>query len=1405
MTGREPTLHEFLNPKIVDENSNPDLISRKTGDSHVFHEPSVEQVLRQRDMLKDVDHKVLKTWVDECGLEVTPLVRAIIEATDMNNDREVRKACVAVKASLVKINDSDFDVTKSTELTHFLVMKMGSLNRMILTELLEWFLELIARRENLGFKTLDIFGSAVSHVATVQEIHTNGEFLSGVEYQAEFFHQLCATKWAANCVVPLVAMFRDISMPSNQLEPVVKKIMRQFGNMYLDELPSLVYQLLLLATKGHKSLAICGIVEHFRRVRSRCVGAADAQNTQNHDVSDEGSNERDLSPSHLRHVEGTTLLHMSFAIKQDQDLGRDFLKHLKTNPNTLLTPFSIAVCLAISQIKRLETPVYDFLRSSITKIFKDRANRASVDWIADATTLAIPEIQNVLLEVVNCKWNETLTGLVTLAEGLVDRNPIKSTSDQMHLEPSGGSTLSPEDIVGRCCRDIGLAMLVRLFKTWDGSRSAILETCISRIMSTHGAASSYVILLRTIVTNCPHSIVQHQSKLMDIFDYMTCLSSSTNEHILLAVRYLFGISSQFTTSVMLRLRKMMFNKEEGARLTALFGFLAVVQAQPVDHTTTVALASDSAQLSQALSNSQSPNLTMTRRHSSGSLGLEVVSILRRFCTYQCLVKRHLYLGFPTLVASNPRLRKPILSIVYTQVMRYIDTRDNVTSPLRLNVCIGQSSSIGSGCGSGGESRKPELKELIPQLLTSTTHCLSSAQTNTTDSDDAETDEMVNNIVATVDNIVERMIKCTPEDFEIDQTCDFSANEGGALLKAEIVIGTCEALIEYIVKIKGLTAIFCQKIISLYDLIVNVRGIVTEKAGKGRKKAFKAERVLSHCVSVQVLCAVFDSGLPQSSLAAIEPDSTEMDMFTESNDDGINVLRERPTFIQWLLEKERQALELRFREISEVRHIDETKTSNKESTSDALTDNMMTKLDTEYHTWESLGAALLPHYIATTISHEGNSVETIPTTSNTTTHEAQNLILEVYLMLVRLVKLVYTKRRMVEFLTITNPEAVVVDTLNEDDNLLIHSQVLQSITYERLKEGTPKKGESLAQKSASDIQALSLLSIIALIASCMEDMGDQYARIIDWVERVCVDVEHTNERVARGLVSLVLNRLTGPETLDITLALAKSVHYCLGDISNQNFEDSSGNQHALVSTRLAHTVISEIVLVLGRTLNQVEWIIGQLVNQVAGRERNYDATVEVAVIDRLLLCTQVFIELTQSRVEGGPAGPVRLLFQRLRQYFDTMTALIKLQIALHKYEYPINKRIGGELCKTGPGELSENVYALISHLNQFESDQSKSYDKKVKRQRNDKARIMRESRLIPDTIYAIETLGHNLIMLSKKTKNNYTKYVKRSTARDFKIQSTKLNESLEEQAMHDDQSSDEDEKMKLKASKKFRSE
>ena len=49
------------------------------------------------------------------------------------------------------------------------------------------------------------------------------------------------------------------------------------------------------------------------------------------DLLDAGNNTETL-----RHTEGTVILHISFAVKQDQELGREFVKCLKVVYLTLL-------------------------------------------------------------------------------------------------------------------------------------------------------------------------------------------------------------------------------------------------------------------------------------------------------------------------------------------------------------------------------------------------------------------------------------------------------------------------------------------------------------------------------------------------------------------------------------------------------------------------------------------------------------------------------------------------------------------------------------------------------------------------------------------------------------------------------------------------------------------------------------------------------------------------------------------------------------------------------------------------------------------------------------------------------------------------------------------------------------
>ena len=60
-------------------------------------------------------------------------------------------------------------------------------------------------------------------------------------------------RWDPSTVIHLAAMFRDVPLSAEELRFVTDKMLRMFPDLELQELPPLVYQLLLLSTKVRKN------------------------------------------------------------------------------------------------------------------------------------------------------------------------------------------------------------------------------------------------------------------------------------------------------------------------------------------------------------------------------------------------------------------------------------------------------------------------------------------------------------------------------------------------------------------------------------------------------------------------------------------------------------------------------------------------------------------------------------------------------------------------------------------------------------------------------------------------------------------------------------------------------------------------------------------------------------------------------------------------------------------------------------------------------------------------------------------------------------------------------------------------------------------------------------------------
>jgi fanconi anemia group I protein len=87
----------------------------------------------------------------------------------------------------------------------------------------------------------------VSNAAWSSDTSTGS--VSGEEFKDIVLHKLCIKKWPSACTARIVDVLRDIEMSSEQLSFVIKKATENMTSIEPEELPPLVYQLLLLSTK----------------------------------------------------------------------------------------------------------------------------------------------------------------------------------------------------------------------------------------------------------------------------------------------------------------------------------------------------------------------------------------------------------------------------------------------------------------------------------------------------------------------------------------------------------------------------------------------------------------------------------------------------------------------------------------------------------------------------------------------------------------------------------------------------------------------------------------------------------------------------------------------------------------------------------------------------------------------------------------------------------------------------------------------------------------------------------------------------------------------------------------------------------------------------------------------------
>uniref|UniRef100_A0A4W6EER9 FA complementation group I n=1 Tax=Lates calcarifer TaxID=8187 RepID=A0A4W6EER9_LATCA len=1218
------------------------------------------------------------------GKKVGAMIKGIFAGSPPSTTEGSNRRLLVYQHCIPLCESGDLQTEVAADIIGLLMLETRTLSGPSLAQLASLFVDAIKVGKMGSGKSLELFPTVLTALAACEALSYGKGELSGEEYKKQLINSLCSS--------------RDVPLSSEELQFL--------------EIPPLVYQLLLLSAKGCKKQVLDGIIGYFKDQDVR------QEEEQKHGESLD-LEVQSIPQDQLRHVEGTAILHIVFAIRLDHELGREFLKTFKMSYSDLC-PFSVALLLSVARIQRYEEQVFDLLKGAIIKSFKDEQLQQGSKFLQDLLPKHCSVAQMILDTVKNSVfgWDHVTQGLVQLGFFLMDTfgpkpGPFGKTTD-------GSATIARTPTQQSC--KLGGQMLLQGFKIHEPIRGEILEQVLNRLVTkTASPVSHYLDLFSDIVISAPMILLESSSKVTETFDHLSYLPLATVQGLLKAVQPLLKVSMSLKDALILVLRKAMFSSQLDGRKSAVTGFLLLLKNFKV----LGSLASS--QCSQAVSSSQIQVDVHSRFNSAANEAfcLEILSSLRRCLGQQADVRLMLYEGFYDVLRRNSQLASSIMQTLLSQLRRYYEPEQDLLPPVKLEPCI------------TAHGDQVYLQEPLAHLVSCTVHCLlwlqnmrRSANPNADDSDEDEEEEeegYQSELQTILESMTRRMIKCELEDFELDKSAEFSLGSSVGVknnIYAVLVMGVYEVLIEYnFIKANYSKSCF-EELMQLFNCYHKLSEILKEKSGKGRVPSHKTPRSL------------LSMGFISTLLTVLFRDSTQ------SKEEALLVLRSSGEFVRYAVSVAVQKIQ----QLEETGHTDGPDGHNTDRTFRFLCD---------------MTSVLMWRYtnIPSVVEEAGKK------------EKRSSLSL---LCLEGLLRIFTTCQQ-------RYPDKMAQLLSNMDDGSVTEMNFFYIRQFQRALFTQLSGGE----EEFNSKEAQLLVSILSVLSRQLKPSSKQFVQMITWTVKICKETSFEDPAFSKGLLSLLFNlHILYKSPVGLLLELCQDIHSQLGDI-DQDVEVEKQSHFATVNMKTATTLL--VLSQVDRVLDEVDWLIARKKSQTAS-DKSGEATqtagqqdpIEKAVTLQLGTLLTALNELVQTAVLSGTCTIT--LLRELRRIYTILTTLVKYYIQVCATQHGMLPARFEKLVKLSGSHLTPQCYSFITYV---QSAEFSGGDDKKKKKRNEvnaaaSAKLLRETKAIPDLIFSIEQYEKYLITLSKKSKVNLMQYMKLSTSRDFRINAATLDAALQEQ-------------------------
>ncbi|XP_066938275.1 Fanconi anemia group I protein isoform X1 [Macrobrachium rosenbergii] len=892
-----------------------------------------------------------------------------------------------------------------------------------------------------------------------------------------------------------------------------------------------------------------------------------------------------------------------------------------------------------------------------------------------------------------------------------------------------GGTLKGETYASQKAVSLASVILPLILKKQPHLAAAILSK-ISNCIVSASSPIQYIEILGKLAKLSPLVLLEHSNLIQEQLEYLVFLPLSAASHLLQALLPLFKMSMGLKDSLMMILRKMLFSKQVESRQAAVKGFMQFLRHFRVMGTLPSSQASMSFSSSLSAISINADVHSVFSNSTNEALCLELLGILRRCFSQQHEVKSVLYSGMYDVCRSNPKMIVSILELLHHQSKQYLDKRPVVFNPIDLRkIVVVQGDSV-------------QLVEPMGDLLSSIGACklyLEKKRAEGADEDDEEDESAIsvlNDICSLFDHVIEKLAGCGLDDIGFDTNGEYLPSTAVGeknIVCAKVMLSVFDSLIEYSFCQGATTSLErMQTVISLFRSQKKIIDLVKEKSIKPAKKDGKKSRGRNSSKAL----VNFKGNLRLSVTADMLRASLSND--NENDPACVEMLKGCHDLQMYLL------------------HVIENTLSSIKAMTLSEREKALPHLKTV--------AKVLLHDCSESIAPEDTSDE----------RHVQR-VRQCLLLLSSLINIFckYYDSKL---------EAILKEVNDRTDNVDVNR-----LLYKIYKKCQKMILKILHHEDSTSLlkDACTVLQIMLTVSHYMEPDSEEIIEARSWILQLCKDQELEHGSVAEPMVNLLLylsDQLKANHTL--ARGISRELHHKLGHLEEGVSVEEIG-KFKIVTEGSSSSILLVLLNYVDDSLSLVELLISKIRACLATEEECNADEVEKSICSKFTVSIHAVHEVIQSALPLGTSTDNTL--KVVTKLYNGLSLYVKYYLELYKSKsYPQISDKFERLVLTSGKMLSSPIYSTITYIEGAQKQAGKKKEVTLI------SRTMKESKLIPSLIYAIEQYEKNLITLSRKSKVNLMEGMELSTSRDFRIMTSALAEALQNTSRNENDEEEEEE-------------